>query len=581
MHVAITKRLYKGKLYTSYLLRRTYRENGKVKHQTLGNISHLPPDLIETIRRRLKGETLPETPSGDFRILRALPHGHVAAILGVIHQLKLDRTIDRKSSDYRQLVLAMIAARIIHPGSKLATACALLPQTATTSLALELGIQINQERPLYKALDWLLERQPSIENTLAGKHLPNGSLVLYDVSSSYYTGHHCDLARFGHNRDGKNGYPQIVYGLLCSSSGCPVAIEVFQGNTADPTTLSAQVDKIRQRFCIDRVVLVGDRGMITARRIDQTLRGVQGLDWITALRSEQIKMLVEQGLVDPSLFDEQDLMEIESPDYPGERLIVCRNPFLAEQRARKRMELLAATEKLLESIATATRRTNRPLKGKEKIGVRVGKVINRHKVGKHFILEITDDGFNYQRNEKKITEEALLDGYYVIRTSVSPQTFSSDSVVQAYKGLSKVERAFRCLKTIDLHIRPIFHRLDNRVRAHVFLCMLAYYVEWHMRQKLKPVLFDDEDRMAAESLRSSVVAPAPRSALARSKDLKKYTVEGLPVQSFRNLLSDLGTVTKNLVETQQGEYRKEFYMLSCATVLQQRAFELLGVSLSR
>ena len=576
VHVATTTRRYNGRIYESHLLRRSYREGGKVKHQTLGNLSHLPPDLIETIRLRLRGDLPPGT-TGGFQILRSFPHGHVAAVLGTLRQIGLDRLLGSRPSPQRTLVLALIVARIIEPRSKLATATALMQESATSSLALQLGIQIDDERQLYQAMDWLLKRQQKIEKALAAKHLREGSLVLYDVSSSFYTGSHCALAKFGHSRDGRSGYPQIVYGLLCNAEGCPIAIQVFAGNTADPTTLPDQVDKVRQRFRIERLVLVGDRGMITSKRIEQTLRGVPGLEWITALRADNIKKLVEQGTIEPSLFDERDLLEVQSPDYPGERLIVCRNPFLAQERARKRQELLEATEKLLDPIVAATERATRPLRGKETIGLRVGRLINHYKVAKHFILTIAEESFGYQRDEGKIGAEASLDGLYVIRTSVSAQAFSAESTVRAYKELSKVERAFRSLKTVDLKVRPIYHWLEDRVRAHVFLCMLAYYVEWHMRGKLKPILFEDERREAAESLRPSIVAPAPRSALAQHKDQSKRTADGLPIQSFQSLLADLATLAKNLVRA-PGPNAAEFYMLTNATALQQRTFELLGVS---
>jgi len=576
VHVATTRRHYKGTVYETHLLRRSYRQNGKVKHQTLGNISHLPADLIETIRHRLRGE-LPPGATNGFQIVRSLPYGHIAAVLATLGHLGLDRIIASRPSMQRSLVLAMIVARVIEPRSKLATVRALKPQTATSSLAMELGIEIDDERALYEAMDWLVQRQGRIENKLAQKHLRDGSLVLYDVSSSFYTGTHCALAKFGHSRDGKNGYPQIVYGLLCNSEGCPVAIEVFEGNTADPTTLPAQVEKIRRRFHIERLILVGDRGMITSKRIDETLRGVEGLDWITALRADSIKMLVEQGIIQPSLFDELDLMEVQSPDYPGERLVVCHNPFLAKERAQKRKELLEATEKQLTAVIAATLRPKRPLRGKDKIGLRVGKLINHYKVGKHFILDITEDHFSYRRDEEKIAAEATLDGLYVIRTSVSPQTLTAESTVRAYKDLSKVERAFRSIKTIDLKVRPIYHWLEDRVRAHVFMCMLAYYVEWHMRQKLQPILFDDDDKASAESLRSSIVAPAPRSVRAQAKDKTKRTQEGLPVHSFRTLLADLATLSKNRVQT-EGATPCEFYVLTQPTDLQRHVFELLGVS---
>jgi hypothetical protein len=576
LHVATTSRRYKGKLYQTHLLRRTYRQDGKVKHQTVGNISHLPAELIDIIRRHLRGE-LPPASSGGFEIVRSLPHGHVAAVLATLRTLGLEELIASRPSLQRTLVTAMIVSRVIEPCSKLATSRGLKEQSATSSLALELGLQIDEDRQLYQAMDWLLSRQVQIENKLAKRHLRQGSPILYDLSSSYYTGAHCSLAMFGHNRDGANGCPQINYGLLCNPEGCPVAIEVFEGNTADPATLEAQVQKIRSRFHIERLVLVGDRGMITSKRIEETLREVEGLDWVTALRADNIKALVEQGVIQPSLFDKRDLMEVQSPDYPGERLVVCRNPLLAEERARKRQELLEATEKLLRPVVEATRRAKRPLRGKDKIGLRVGKLINHYKMGKHFILDITEDRFSYRRDEKRIAAEARLDGLYVIRTSVAQQTLSSESAVRLYKDLSKVERAFRSLKTVDLKIRPIFHWLEGRVRAHVLLCMLAYYVEWHMRQKLRPLLFDDEDKASAAALRSSIVAPAMRSQRARRKDESKRTDDGLPVHSFRTLLADLATLAKNRVRT-SGAESAEFYMLTRPTPLQQRAFELLGAS---
>jgi hypothetical protein len=575
VHVATTRRAYKGKVYVTHLLRRTYREEGKVKHQTLGNLSHLPPDLIDTIRRRLAGEPLPP---GPFRILRSLPHGHVVAILGTLQNIGLDQALASRGGRERDLVVAMIVARMISPASKLATARGLREETATTSLNLELGLEAIEDRELYDALDWLLKRQEQIETKLAKRHLQDGTLVLYDVSSSYYTGHQSELVQFGHPRDPTKGFPQIVYGLLCSADGCPVAIEVFAGNTADPNTLASQIAKVRNRFGVQRVVMVGDRGMITQRRIDEELREVEGLDWITALRADNIKKLVAQGMIQPSLFDQRDLAEIDSPDYPGERLIVCRNPLLAEERARKRAELLAATEEELEKIAAATRRPKRALRGKDKIGVRVGKVINKYKMAKHFVLEIEETQFSYSRDEAKIRDEAALDGIYVIRTSTTVQTLSPDGTVRAYKDLAKVERAFRSMKTIDLKVRPIYHWLDDRIRAHVFLCMLAYYVEWHMRQKLAPILFDDDQKEEAEQARRSIVAPAQRSDAAREKETTKRTADGYPVHSFQTLLEDLATLAKNRVHL-AGSEGAEFYQLTDATALQQHAFDLLGVKI--
>jgi len=576
LHVATTTRRYKGKVYHTHLLRRTFRQDGKVKHQTVGNISHLPDDLIEIIRTHLRGDPLP-TEEGNFDIIRTLPHGHISAILGTIRLLCLDKILSSVASPQRNLLIALIVQRIIAPRSKLATARSLHQECATSSLALELDIELKDDRELYNAMDWLLARQERVEKKLARTHLHDGSLVLYDVSSSFYTGGHCSLATFGHNRDGKNGYPQIVYGLLCNVEGCPVAIEVFRGNTADPATLAAQIQKMRERFALERVVIVGDRGMITSARIEETLRGVPGLDWITALRTEGIRALVEQGIIERSLFDRTDLLEVQSPEYPGERLIVCHNPFLEQERRRKRQELLAATEKLLDKIVAATQRAKKPLVGKDKIGLRVGNMLRRYKVGKHFILDIEENDFRYRRDEAKIVAEALLDGLYVVRTSVSATVLSAESTVRAYKDLSKVERAFRSLKTVDLKIRPIYHRVENRVRAHVFLCMLAYYVEWHMRQKLQPILFDDDHRQDAEAQRESIVAPAPRSEEAKEKDRTRRSAEDLPVHSFQTLLSDLATLGKNRVQT-SGKKPVEFWMLTRSTEVQQRAFDLLGVT---
>jgi Transposase DDE domain len=578
IHVATTTRVYKGRVYQTHLLRRTFRDDGKVKHQTLGNLSHLPPDLIETIRRRLRGETLPE--SRPWKIVRSFPHGHVAATLGTLKSIGLESILGSRTCRESSLVTAMIVARIVQPASKLATARSLQDETATTSLGLELDLGPDRidEQELYGALDWLLERQTRIENKLARKHLSEGTLILYDVTSSYYTGHRPTLVQFGYNRDGKRGFPQIVYGLLCNADGCPVAIEVFAGNTADTKTLAAQVRKVRRRFGIRRVVFVGDRGMITSRRIDEELRGVDGLDWITALRADTIRLLAEQGVIERSLFDERDLAEVVSPDFPDERLIVCRNPLLAAERARKRDELLAATERQLDDIVTATKRAMRPLSGKAEIGLRVGRVLNRHKVGKHFELTIREDGFSYQRKQDQIIAEAELDGIYVIRTSVKAEALTSENTVRAYKDLSTVERAFRSFKTVDLKVRPIFHWLDDRIRAHVFLCMLAYYVEWHMREKLAPLLFEDHERDEAEATRTSIVHPAPRSAAARAKDKSKQTADELPVHSFRTLLADLGTLAKNRVRLDE-EAGSEFYELTQTTTVQRRALELLNVAL--
>jgi transposase len=535
----------------------------------------LPPDLIDTIRRRLQGEPVWQ---GPWKIIRTLPHGHVAAVLGTLRGIGLEDVLASRHCRKRDVVVAMIVARILWPGSKLATARRLRKETASSSLALQLGLEKVEDKELYEALDWLLTRQRRIENKLAKRHLRDGTLVLYDVSGSYYTGRRSELVQFGHPRDGKKGFPQIVYGLLCNAEGCPIAIEVFSGNTADPNTLSSQIAKIRKRFGVRRVVIVGDRGMITHRRIEEEFRGVEGLDWITALRADTIKKLACEGRIQPSLFDERDVAEIDSPDFPGERLIVCRNPLLADERARKREELLVATEKKLAEIVAATTRAKRALRGKEKIGLRVGKVLNQYKVGKHFVLEIEDTRFSYHRDDTKIREEAALDGIYVIRTSAGSDAFPPQSAVRAYKDLSKVERAFRSMKTIDLKVRPIYHWLDDRIRAHVFLCMLAYYVEWHMRQKLAPILFDDDEKEEAERSRRSIVAPAERSVVAQQKDATKRTADDYPVHSFQTLLDDLATLAKNRVRLDGSE--TEFYQLTEATPTQRRAFQLLGVTIT-
>jgi len=573
VHVATTRRAYKGKVYETHLLRRSYRQDGKVKHQTLGNLSHLPPDLIDIIRQRLGGRQPSE--GGHWDIVRTLPHGHVAAVLGTLRDLGVDKMLASRPSRERDMVIGMIVARVISPGSKLATARAFKDETAHTSLSLELGIEDVHERELYAALDWLGKRQQRIENKLAKRHLVDGTLVLYDLSGSYYTGRRCGLVDYGYCRDGKRGVPQIVYGLLCNAEGCPVAVEVFQGNTSDSKTLGVQIEKVRQRFGIKRIVFVGDRGMITSKRIDEEMRNVDGLDWITALRADNIKKLAAQKIIEPSLFDERDLAEVSSPDYPGERLIVCRNPMLADRRTHKRIELLEATEKALDAIVTATTRKTRPLRGKAKIGLRIGKIINRFKVGKHFVLDIGEAHFSYRRDDEKIADEAALDGLYVIRTSVESKTMQPEHVVRTYKDLAKVERAFRCLKTVDLKVRPIYHRLDDRIRAHVFLCMLAYYVAWHMRRKLTPILFHDHERAEAELARESIVAPAPRSQAAARKDHRKRTDADDPVHSFRTLLDDLATLAKNRVRVRGSS--EEFYVLTQPTTLQTRALNLLGI----
>jgi len=469
----------------------------------------------------------------------------------------------------------MIVARILEPSSKLATARGFHPQTATSSLAAILGLDEDvDETQLYAALDWLLERQQRIEQALAKRHLSEGSLVLYDVSSTYFEGRHCPLAHFGHSRDERSGNPQIIFGLLTNSEGCPVAVEVFEGNTGDPKTVASQVSKLRERFRLKQIILVGDRGMLTSARIREDLQPQEGIQWISALKSVQIQKLVQGGQLQLSLFDQQDLAEIQHPSYPGERLVACHNPLLAEERSRKRKELLEATQKQLQKIVAATQRKKRPLRGRKEIGLAVGKILGRYKMGKHFRLFIEEDGFRWERQPNSIEREAALDGIYVIRTSVPRETLNSEQVVGHYKRLAEVERAFRSLKSVDLKIRPIYHHLADRVKAHVFLCMLSYYVEWHMRLALAPMLFDEDDPEAAASARNSIVGPAERSPKAKSKEVLKRTEDGLPVHSFQTLLKDLATLTRN--EVQIGD--QSLQMLSQATAVQQRALALLRVS---
>ncbi len=575
VHVAIMKREYKGRVYTSAFLRRNYREGDKVKHETLGNISHLPPALVDLLRRALKGEAVGRL-SEAFFVVRSLPHGHVAAVRGTLSACGLATLLGSRKTRERDILEALVVQRVLCPASKLATSRDLAGETASTSLGEELGVSGLTEDDLYGALDRLWSRKPRIETALAKTHLQDGTLVLYDVSSSYYTGTHCPLARYGHNRDGKRRFPQIVYGLLCAPSGCPVAIEVFEGNTADPKTLEVQIEKLRTRFGLSRVVLVTDRGILTQARIE-AVRAIPGLDWLTALRAPAIARLREQGRVPRSLFDQRNLAEITSPDYPGERLIVCRNPFLAEERAAKREELLQATQRDLDTIVAATRRKTRALKGQAAIALRVGKVLNRHRMAKHFVLEITDTAFSYARKEDAIREEAALDGLYVLRTPVPADILTAEQTVGAYKNLARVERAFRSLKTVDLSIRPIYHRLSERVKAHVFLCMLAYYVEWHMKEKLAPLLYAEDDPEAARASRPDIVAPAVPSPSTRQKTSVKRTPDDLPLQSFRSLLRHLGTLAKNRVRSGEGPEAQEFFLLTQATPLQRKAFVLLGI----
>ncbi|MBV9981960.1 IS1634 family transposase [Bradyrhizobium sp.] len=562
------------------LLRESYRdENGRSQKRTLANLSKLPGAMVEMLKALLKGGTVIGTE--ELEIERALPHGHVAAALGTIRKIALDRLIlstakDEGSRRQCDLVVAMMVDRLIAPRSKLGFVRAVDEETATSSLSEILGLGKVKEREAYEALDWLLGQQARIENGLARRHLVNCVLVLYDVSSSYFEGRRCPLAQYGHSRDHRADRPQIVYGLLCTREGLPIAVEVFEGNTADPTTLGVQIEKLKARFGIERVVLVGDRGMITAARIRDDL-GPAGLDWITCLRAPQIQALAQcDGPLQLSLFDERDLAEISSPDFPGERLIVCRNRDLAAERARKREALLLATERDLDRVAAQVRRKGSPLRTAADIGLAVGAVVNLKKMAKHFVVDIRDHHFTWRRRDDEITAEARLDGIYVIRTSVPAAQMDATQTVQAYKDLSRVERAFRSLKTVDLEIRPIRHWSADRVRAHVFLCMLAYHVEWHLRHALAPLLFHDTDLEEARAQRFSPVAATEPSESVKAKKATKRTADGLRVMGFADLVDHLGTLVRNTMRMPLRE-RHCVTIHSKPTPLQEAAFKLLGL----
>jgi transposase len=561
------------------LLRESYRDADKIKKRTIANLSDWPTEIVEGLRTLLKGGKVAPADQESIIVRRALPHGHVAAVLGTLRNIGLERMLGPPRNRCRDLVIAMIVARLIAPASKLATARMLDPLTASSSLGEVLGLGPVDEDELYVALDWLGERQEAIEKALARKHLHDGTLVLYDVSSSYVEGRCCELARLGYNRDGKKGKLQIVYGLLCAADGCPVAIEVFEGDTGDPRTLAAQIDKVKKRFALERVALVGDRGMITQARLDAEIAPA-GLDWITALRAPAIRTLVEAGALQMSLFDQRDMAAITSPDYPGERLIVCRNPDLARERTRKREDLLAATEADLAVIAAAVRRARNPLRGEAEIALKVGAVVNRHKVAKHFELSIGEASFSFHRKTEAITAEAALDGIYVVRTNLPKKLLDDAATVGAYKSLARVERAFRSLKTVDIHLRPIFHWTTPRVRAHVLLCMLAYHVEHHMRARLAPMLYDETDHEAAAAMRASIVAKAERSEAARRKQTTGLTDDGLPVHSFQSLLADLATYARIQATTALND-KYVFTLHTRPTPIQQRAFELLALNPDR
>ncbi len=562
------------------LLRESYREDGKVKNRTLSNLSHWPQEKVDALSAVLKGLPPKHSIEDSFSIIRSLPHGHVAAVLGMIKNLGLDSLIDVVPSRFRRLVLSMIVSQVIDPDSKLSISRALRSDTASSSLGevLELGsVDVNE---LYGAMDELLLRQKDIEDQLAHRHLEAATLVLYDASAAAFEGKTCPLGVIGHPKDGVRGRLQIVYGLLTSLEGVPIAIEVFAGNTADPKTIPSQIEKIKERFGITSVCFlwagsVGDRGMLTRARIDTDVIPGQ-LDYLTALRSPEIKGLVEQGAIQLSLFDKTGLFEIDHPEYPGERLVACKNPFLAAERKTKRESLLKATEAELKKIASATKREKRPLRGKDQIALKVGKVKNHYKMAKHFAITITDDSFEYERKEEQIAKEKALDGVYVLRTSVSSKSLTTEQVVSSYKSLSHVERAFRAFNT-DLDIRPRRHRTEDRVRAHVFLRMLSYYVSYHMEQKLAPMLFRDDDKEAALKKRTSPVAPALRSDGALRKIHTKCTDDGQPVHSFKSLLRDLSTIVSNRIKPNDEDF-PDFVVITTPTTLQKQAFELLGVS---
>jgi transposase len=552
------------------LLREGWREGKKTRKRTIANLTNWPEEKVKALRLLLKGEPMVSAREA-FVVERTIPHGHVEAVLGTIKKLGLDSVIFSKRCRERDLVIAMIAERLIRPCSKLATT----RFWHTTTLAEELNVSDADEDDLYDAMDWLLARQDSIEKKLAARHLLEGSLVLYDVTSTYYEGRACPLARFGHNRDRKKGKLIIVYGLLTDDAGRPVAVEVYPGSTGDPTTVPDQVEKLRKHFGLRRVVLVGDRGMLTQTQIDK-LNDYPGLGWISALRSRAIRKLVNSGSLQMSLFDEKNLAEIHSPEFSDERLVACYNPILAEERRQKREKLLSATQKGLEKIAKeVARRTKMPL-DKAEIGKKVGKTINHYKVGKHFAVMIEDGAFSFARKEEAIRRESELDGIYVIRTSESAERISAEDTVRSYKRLEQVESAIRCMKGIDLLVRPIHHRTEDHVRAHIFLCMLAYYVEYHMRKALAPLLFDDEE-LDERRKRRDPVKPAKPSASAKRKKTVRLTPDGLEVHSFQTLLAELATRSRNRCRVKSDTSGPTFYELTELTPLQKRAFQLLGL----
>jgi hypothetical protein len=567
------------------LLREGYREDGKVKTRTLANLTGLPPEKIEALKAALRGEAVGTDPVAES----TLPHGHVLAVTGMIHKLGLDKLLFGKRHHLRELSLALVAGRVIEPGSKLSLAQSLAKGAEHHSLGEvlglgELGKAIDPENPessqekraageFYAAMDWLLERQEKVEDALAKRHLTGGCTVLYDLSSSYFEGHCCPLAKYGHSRDHREDRPQVQYGLLCSEEGIPVAIEVVEGNTGDPKTIPAQVAKLKDRFHLQNVVVVGDRGMVTQARIREDISTV-GYDWISALVHKSILPLVEAKVITPSLFDERGVAEISHPNYPGERLIACFNPIMAEDGARQREELLVLTEKGLQKVADACTRKRDPLQGTATIGLKTGAVLGRFKMGKYFSIRVSDYSVSWHRKAENLAKDAAMDGIYVIRTSIAQDVMDAEKAVLTYKGLAKVERAFRTLKSVDLQVRPIYHRLEDRVRAHLFICMLAYYVEWHLRQAWAQLLYTDEEG----SQRDTPVSPVRSSESGKLKKARAHGKGGLPLQSFGGLLKSLATLCLNQIRV--GENGPLCTRTTRPTPLQAKAFELIGVTIA-
>lgn len=566
VHVVTTSRHYKGRTYRTHLLRHSYRENGQVKNETVGNLSHLPEPVIELIRKALQGEILAPV-SSAFEILSSSPQGHVQAVLSAMRRLGFASLLASRPCRERDLIVALVATRILEPSSKLATTRA----WHTTTLAEDCGVRDASEDALYAAMDWLLQRQPRIERKLAARHLDEQSLALYDLTSSYFEGVTCPLAKLGHNRDGKVGKLQVNYGLLTDSRGCPVSVSVYPGNTGDATTVLDQVYKIRDEFGIRSVVLVGDRGMISQKQVNE-IRQLEDIDWITALKTGEIRKLFEKEALQMGLFDERNLFELTDPAFPEERLVACRNPLLAKRRAHTRQSLLEATTREFEKVQRLVARGQ--LKSADEIGLRVGRVANKYSVAKHFKLEISDGSFTFYLLSQKVAAEAALDGIYVIRTSLGSERLSTEDTVRSYKLLSHVERAFRSFKTVDLKVRPIFHHLETRVRAHIFLCMLAYYVQWHMLEAWRELLFSDEDQQA--HLTRDPVAPAERSPAALHKVATHTLDDGTEAHSFRTLLKELSTIVRNVCRRKQSpDTEPTFTMVTTANAKQQRALDLL------